>query len=101
MSNQLLPDFDGPGSQPDEARPGPKKPRRKPAKKKAVRASSLKVAKRVPKKRRVRKAAVSLKVGPVPRLSVMFQACTVISEALKYLSPKEREAVLESVTAGL
>lgn len=99
MSEQLLPDFDGP-IQP--AAPAPKRPRRPAKKKPAKRATPApKPAKRVPKKRRARKAAVSLKVGPVPRLSVMFQACTVISEALKYLSPKEREAVLESITAGL
>lgn len=55
MSDQLLPDFDGPRDH--DTPPAPKKPRRKPAKKvtKRVKLPVAKPAKRVPKKRRVRK----------------------------------------------
>lgn len=73
MSDQLLPDFDGPGNQPDVVRPGPKKPRRKPAKKKARAAPVPKPAKCVPKKRRVRK------VGKHPALAAPYSAKTAIS----------------------
>lgn len=63
MSETLLPDFDGPR----DADPAlaPKLPRRKPAKKKAKRAASAsKPAKRVPKKRRVRKIANPIIIAP-------------------------------------
>lgn len=66
MSDQLLPDFDGPGSQPDAVRPGPKKPRRKPAKKVVKRGPPP--AKRVPKKRRVRK------INKNPALAAPYKA---------------------------
>lgn len=52
MSDQLLPDFDGP-IQP--VQPSPRKPRRKPAKKAKRVAPAPKPAKRVAKKRRTRK----------------------------------------------
>lgn len=55
MSDQLLPDFDGPRDIPEQ--PSPKKSRRKPAKRMKRAAPAPKPAKRVPKKRRVRKVA--------------------------------------------
>jgi hypothetical protein len=61
MSDQLLPDFDGPAQpaeQPSPRKPKPRPQRKRPAKKKVVRAPSLKLAKRVPKKRRVRRTAM-------------------------------------------
>lgn len=102
MSDQLLPDFDGPGSAPEQPSPRKSRPRpqrKRPAKKIAKRAvPAPKAAKRVPKKRRVRKTPRNpdLKIGP-PRLVVMFDVCTKITDLLKTLSDEEREAVMQSV----
>lgn len=102
MSDQLLPDFDGPGNQPDEMRPGPKKPRRKPAKKKARAAPVPRPAKRVPKKRRVRKTPMPASVKSESRLFALIDACNKISKILEsLLSREERSAVMRSAVTGL
>lgn len=101
MSDQLLPDFDGPGSQPDAARPGPKKPRRRPAKKKARAVPAPKPAKRVLKKRRVRKIGKQVVAKPYaePRFALLFQVCIQMVQLLAAatLSKAERKEVLRSV----
>lgn len=102
MSDQLLPDFDGPGSQPDAARPGPKKPRRKPAKKKARAAPAPKAAKRVPKKRRVRKILKSpTELGVTPGISALWSG--KVSEALGALMnlPAESRKLVLTVAQAL
>lgn len=64
MSDQVLPDFDGP-VQP--VQPSPRKPRRKPMKKAKRAAPAPKPAKRVAKKRRARKTASSgFRLPPQP-----------------------------------
>lgn len=81
MSDQLLPDFDGPVQPPEQPSPRKPKPRpqraKRPAKKKARAAPAPKAAKRVPKKRRVRK------VGKHPGLAAPYKA----SNALPQLTP--------------
>lgn len=90
-----LPEFETPATS-TEPKP-PKKPRQKPARKRRKR-RAMKVAapKRVPIKRRKRRTFAP-KVVKVPSLAVMFAACSKITSILRGLTPKERNAVLESV----
>lgn len=100
MSDQLLPDFDGP--QPAPEQPSPRKPRpkpmRRPAKKKAVRAPVLKPAKRVAKKRRIRKAMSSKQIVPVTHAGGLFtpEVYRVIGTLMEMKLP-DRSLVLSIV----
>lgn len=113
MNDQLLPDFDGPQDLSDPAKPGPKKPRprsqrKRPAKK--AKAPVLKSAKRVPKKRKVRKTTSStFRLPPQPttrpneplltskEFDVTFQVFKILGE----FDPQIRKRMLARLQGAL
>lgn len=103
MSDQLLPDFDGPRNA-DLAPASPKRSRRKPAKKAKRAAPAPKSAKRVAKKRRVRKtASILLATRPNEPLltSKEFDVTLQVFRLLGEFDPQIRKRMLARLQGAL